>query len=81
MFISVEISYFPLMDNYSFAVKDFLNLLDDVDFEVKFTETSTTFLGELDVIMDFLKSSFSVVMKKYPSVFDLKISNCCVKSN
>ncbi len=81
MYISVEISHYPLIDNYSKAVKEFLKLIEETNFEIETTQLSTIILGELEEIMDFLKNSFSKLMSKYPSVFNLKISNSCASKN
>ncbi len=82
MHITVEISYYPLTDNYDQPVLEFLKLIENQK-EISITPgtMSTLISGDYDPVMDLLNSSMKELMKKYPSVFTLKIANACeVKS-
>ncbi|MBN2858310.1 MAG: thiamine-binding protein [Candidatus Delongbacteria bacterium] len=79
MIITAEISYYPLIDNYAAAVKEFLAEIDKsgIDFEVG--TMSTLITGEYDNVMELLAAKIEPMLEKYPSVFTLKISNSCGK--
>ncbi|ALO14351.1 hypothetical protein L21SP5_00679 [Salinivirga cyanobacteriivorans] len=78
MFISVEISYYPLENNYDQPVSEFiegLNQMADINTEVG--SMSTVVTGEYRKVMDALDALMSQSFENYSSVFNLKISNTC----
>lgn len=78
MIISVEISYYPLSEDYNKPIKDFIELLSEKDnLEINIGKMSTLITGEYKSVMDILNKGMNSLMKKYPSVFNLKISNSC----
>lgn len=77
MIISVEISYYPLNDNYKEAVNDFLRLLKESNLQIETGSMSTLIIGEYDDVFKMLNSGIKEIMIKYPSVFNIKISNSC----
>lgn len=77
MLVSIEISYYPLADNFNEAIDEFLNQLMIDRFEHKIGPMSTIITGDIDDIFQFLSAVFKILMEKYPSVFNLKVSNAC----
>lgn len=78
MYITVEISYYPLIEKYGAAV---IQLLDQIsaspDILVETSAMSTLISGEYELVMDLLRNELKPFMEKYPSVFVLKIANAC----
>lgn len=78
MHITVEISYYPLVDRYDQPVFELLDLLkSQAEISIEVGTMSTQLSGEYELIMDLLSSSMKQLMQKYPSVFNLKIANAC----
>lgn len=77
MIISVEISYYPLADNYSIIVEDFISKISDKNITLEIGRMSTIMIGEYDEIMSILTKSMKELMIEFPSIFSLKISNSC----
>lgn len=82
MEITVEISYYPLMEHYRKPVEE---LIDKIAENKKITVDSGTMssllTGTYEEVMDLIKLSLKPFMEKYPSVFCLKISNTCACKN
>lgn len=78
MTISVEISYYPLVDRYGSAVSDFISRLEE-HREVRIVPggMSTVIIGGYDEVFGLLSGEIRRFMEKYPSVFTLKIANSC----
>ena len=78
MNISLEISYYPLIDGYSDAVKDFIHIMaNHKNITLESSTMSSTVYGEYEEVMELLSQSLKPLMEQYPSVFVLKISNAC----
>ena len=78
MYITVEISYYPLIEQYSGAVQQLLDLLSvSSQISVETGAMSTLISGEYETVMEILQNSLKPLMEKYPSVFVLKIANAC----
>ena len=78
MHITVEISYYPLVDQYDQPVFELLDLLkNQPEISIEVGTMSTLLSGEYDLVIDLLNSSMKQLMQKYPSVFNLKIANAC----
>ena len=77
MIITAEISYYPLLDNYAAAVKEFLTEINKSGIDVEVGTMSTILTGEFVAVMKVLNEGMSLVLEKYPSVFNVKISNSC----
>lgn len=78
MHITVEISYYPLTDQYDQPVLELLELLkDQADIAIETGTMSTLIAGEYSVVMDLLNNCMKQLMQRYPSVFNLKIANAC----
>lgn len=77
MNISVEISYYPLAEDYNTPIAGFIEKLKSEDVLLVHGTMSTVLTGEYDTIMNLLNTSVKECMMQYPSVFHLKISNSC----
>jgi len=78
MEITVEVSYYPLRKNYNKPVKEFINAIRANKKVVTNTDImSTVISGGYDDVMLLLVETIKSFMKKYPSVFTLKIANAC----
>ncbi len=77
MIITVEISYYPLADNYTGIIDRFIDEISVEGITVEVGKMSTLLIGKYDTIMDTLNRSMKTVMTDFPSVFTLKISNSC----
>lgn len=78
MHITVEISYYPLADQYDQPVFELLDLLKNhPEISIEVGTMSTLLGGEYEPVMDLLNNAMKQLMQKYPSVFSLKIANAC----
>ena len=77
MTITVEISYYPLADNYTGIIDRFIDDISVEGIAVEVGKMSTLLTGKYDKIMNVLNRSMKTVMADFPSVFTLKISNSC----
>jgi uncharacterized protein YqgV (UPF0045/DUF77 family) len=78
MEITVEISYYPLKDNYLAPVEHFIQELEEnPGITVEPGTMSTLISGRYEDVMELLHRKLKLFMEKYPSVFALKISNAC----
>jgi len=77
MIITAEISYYPLTDDYSTPVNYFLELISRPNITIEVGKMNTILIGEYKDIMELIYSSMDELMKNYPSIFNIKISNSC----
>lgn len=77
MFTTVEISYYPLSQDYEQPIDSFLAALSASGLEVEIGAMSTLVSGEYSDIMQTITKAMEKLMADYPSVFNLKISNAC----
>ncbi|WP_347838985.1 YkoF family thiamine/hydroxymethylpyrimidine-binding protein [uncultured Draconibacterium sp.] len=78
MQVAVEISLYPLSDDFEKPVDTFLSLLaNNETIEVEPGKMSSILTGELSDIMQALNKAMEQVFVQSPAVFNLKISNCC----
>jgi len=78
MYITVEISYYPLVADYCQPVEELLEILkQQTGISVDTGVMSTQIGGEYEPVMRLLGISMKQLMEKYPSVFTLKIANAC----
>ncbi|MEZ4720567.1 MAG: YkoF family thiamine/hydroxymethylpyrimidine-binding protein [Flavobacteriales bacterium] len=77
MRITIEISMYPLREEYEPAIIEFINELKSVDgLSIRVNPTATHIFGEYDVIFDSLKSCIRHSFEKYgKAVFVLKVLN------
>ena len=73
---SVEISLYPLDENYKKRIIDFIERLRESDkFEVITNGMSTQLFGEYDEIMDVLKEEIGEELKMHRTMAILKIGD------
>lgn len=78
MEITVEISFYPLKDNYLAPVKHFIQELEEnPGIAVEPGKMSTLLTGRYEEVMDLLHRKLKLFLENYLSVFTLKISNSC----
>ncbi len=77
MTVSVEISYYPLLDEFIEPVNIFIENLSGGEIKIEVGKMSTIITGEYNFVMTRITESMGEMMKKYPSVFNLKLSNSC----
>ena len=77
MFVSVEISLYPLNKKFIPLIDDFINSLEQYDkIEIRTNVMSTQLFGEFDDLIKILKVEVERTFKKeINSVFNLKIVN------
>lgn len=78
MIITVEISYYPLIEEFNEPIKEFINRLSQNNsIKVDFGKMSSVLMGEYSEVMKTLSEAMEVMMETQPSVFNIKISNSC----
>ena len=75
MKITLDISYYPLQEDFITPIDGFIDDLRKKGIAVEVGKMSTSMVGDYDLIMASLKDSMGAFMAKYPSVFNLKITN------
>jgi len=78
MKVSVEISMYPFIENYTTPINLFLDKLKtNKELIVNINAMSTEIYGEYDVIMQVLEDLIGDEFETIKAVFSLKISNAC----
>ncbi len=78
MEITVEIGYYPLMDNYEKPVEDFIEkLAENKKITIEYGTMSSLLTGRYEDVMELMNQQLKPYLEKYPSVFTLKISSAC----
>ncbi len=77
MIVSVEISYYPLVNNFSNPVNIFLDKIQKEDVKLEIGNMSSVITGEYLKVMKILTDTIGDLMKEFPSVFTIKLSNTC----
>jgi uncharacterized protein YqgV (UPF0045/DUF77 family) len=81
MLTSVEISYYPLTNNYLVPIENFLKALRSYDnIKIITNGMSTQIFGEYDVVMNILTNEIKKSFSQPDSLFVLKIANACLDS-
>jgi uncharacterized protein YqgV (UPF0045/DUF77 family) len=81
MLTSVEISYYPLTNNYLVHIENFLKALRSYDnIKIITNGMSTQIFGEYDVVMNILTNEIKKSFSQPDSLFVLKIANACLDS-
>lgn len=77
MRVAVDISLYPLDQNFIPPIKDFIARINQYkDIEVETNAMSTQLRGEYDVVMDALKQEMGAsFLRQEKAVFALKILN------
>lgn len=78
MIISVELSYYPLLNTFNPVISEFISKLKNRQgLTVETGPMSTLLVGEYDLVFDVLSREIKTFMEQYPSVFMLKVANAC----
>jgi len=78
MFITLEISYYPLSEEFQKPINDFITKLSiNKEIKIETGTMSSLISGNYSEVMGTLTESMKSIMEKYPSVFNIKISNTC----
>lgn len=78
MIVALEISLYPLSDNFEKPVHTFLALLEEnKNISIQPGKMSSLITGELSEVMSALSTAMEIIFSENPAVFTLKISNCC----
>jgi uncharacterized protein YqgV (UPF0045/DUF77 family) len=81
MDISVEISYYPLADNYLDRIETFIQQLRKYpSVKVMTNGMSTQIFGTYDEVMHILQQELKQAMLEPHAVFVLKVVNACCDS-
>ena len=70
MNLSVEISMYPLQDDYKTKIKDFLNDINiaSSDIDIRTSNMSTRLFGEYENVMALLNKAMRVSMERYGKI-------------
>lgn len=78
MEITVEIGYYPLMDDYEKPVESFMDkLAENKKITIEYGTMSSLLTGRYEDVMELITRQLKPFLEEYPSVFTLKISNAC----
>lgn len=77
MIVTIEISVYPLTENYSTPVDLFIEMVSNKGLKVEPGKMSSLITGELSEVMRVLENTMNHLMSIYPCVFNFKISNAC----
>jgi len=78
MYITVEISYYPLTSSFENPVDEFIHQIRLYkNIEIEIGQMSSLISGDYDDVMNALTTTMKKLSEKFPSVFNLKISNAC----
>jgi len=76
MYLSVELSYYPLKDDYKPAILNFIKTLKIKSLDVVSNRMSTQVFGEYDEVMDALTKLMKWAFETYgTAVFTAKFIN------
>lgn len=73
MIVTVDISLYPLQEDFKSKIKDFIKNIDNKKFDVIVNNVSTQIAGEYDDIFGILQENIKPVFEKYKAVFVIKI--------
>jgi len=78
MEITVEIGYYPLIDDYDKSVERFIEkLAENKKIALENGTMSSLLTGSYEDVMKLLNQQLKPFLEKYSSVFTLKISSAC----
>lgn len=74
MNITVEISFYPLQEDFKKIIKGFIAKLDSYDdIDLIYNNISTQFTGEYDRVFEILKKEIKPVFDNHKAVFVFKL--------
>lgn len=74
---SLEISYYPLVNEFTNPINEFIEKISNDALEIETGKMSTIITGEYVILMKILTETMGALMEKHPSVFTIKLSNTC----
>lgn len=78
MEISVQISYYPLNEEFNSIVGDFITQLSRVrGLQIQTGMMSSLVTGDYDLVMNTLKDTMYPYLAKYQSVFTITVASAC----
>ena len=78
MEISVQISYYPLNEEFNSIVEDFITQLSQVHgLQIQTGMMSSLITGDYDLVMNTLKDTMYPYLAKYQSVFTITVASAC----
>jgi uncharacterized protein YqgV (UPF0045/DUF77 family) len=78
MEISVQISYYPLNEEFNSIVDDFITQLSQVHgLQIQTGMMSSLITGDYDLVMNTLKDTMYPYLAKYQSVFTITVASAC----
>lgn len=75
MTVTVEISYYPMTEDFESVILSFIDRISTEGIDVQVGRLSTVMVGEYSTVMNTLQHSMHEFMEKYTSVYNIKISN------
>ncbi|MBE2247339.1 MAG: hypothetical protein IAE67_08775 [Candidatus Competibacteraceae bacterium] len=81
MIITIEISHYPLADDYEEPIMDFINRMKEhTDITMRTNATSTHLRGEISVLMPALQQEMETSFTVYgKGIFVMKVLNGCLE--
>ncbi len=74
MQVTIEISNYPLREDYEDVILDFINRCKQSDVTIKVNATSTHLQGEYDTVMNLLQNEIKTSFEKYGKmIFVVKV--------
>lgn len=78
MEISVQISYYPLNEEFNSIVGEFIRQLSQVSgLQIETGMMSSLITGDYDLVMHALKETMYPYLDKYQSVFTITVASAC----
>ena len=78
MDVTLEISFYPLQNDYETPVTEFIGKLSEYEnIQITTGTMSSLITGDYDLIMLALNDCIKPFLEKYPSVFRFSISTAC----
>jgi len=78
MFVTLEISYYPLSNEFESPINEFIKQISaNTDIKIESGTMSSLISGEYSEVMKTITNTMGTLMDKHPSVFNIKISNTC----
>ena len=75
MTVTVEISYYPMTEDFEKVILSFIDRMEQPGVDVAVGKLSTVLSGDYQLVMNTLNESMLEFMKQYVSVFNIKLSN------
>jgi len=78
MFVTLEISYYPLSNEFESPINEFIEQISaNNNIKIESGTMSSLVSGDYSEVMKTITETMGTLMKKHPSIFNIKISNSC----